>query len=388
MGMRISESEALRVGKRFDAVGQIVSVKAMGNQKGYDPEAPLVIRGIANKNMVDRYGEVCSPVGCDTRNFMLNPVLLYNHSYGCPIGRVTMIQPEDDGVHFEAVIGDPSKAPLTQAQQEVRSLVAQGILKAVSIGFIPNKIKQPVFSTNGELSEPAVIEQWELLELSVVAVPCNPESIFDLKNMGLNPQLLIDLAKKLGNATMENTTQKQDTGACKSVEQIAEELAQGSMTVQTLIFSKDKFSAETAKAWAEKHGFKNSDVDAEPADSIRLRQRDPEEFDQETFRTIELTTGVQAVVGKLKNAKQEGAAMEELLKQVLEMLTGLVETVNTLKAKVDEMTKPEDKPADNPPEGEPKEDEEMKALKAEVASLKAQMEKVGKVLEVLVQKQC
>jgi hypothetical protein len=71
-------------------------------------------------------------------------------------------------------------------------------------------------------------------------------------------------------------------------------------TVQTLIFSKDVFqSAEEAIAWAREHDFKFDKVD-ETETSYRLRQREPGEFQDESFRTIDLTEGVQAVIGRLK----------------------------------------------------------------------------------------
>lgn len=381
------------VGTRAYGVGAILSVKdasgkPVGSRKGYDPEAPLVIHGMANRNMIDRYEEVLNPVGCDARNFLMNPVLLAHHSYYCPIGQVSLVQPEDDGVHFEAWIGDPSKAPLTEMQQEVRSLVAQGILKTVSVGFIPRKIKQPAWGKNGELLEPAVIEEWELLELSVVAVPCNPESLFDVKHLGLSSKLFVDLARHLGNATIENASQNHVgiEGGRKSIDQVKEELAQGAMVVQTLVFSKDKFSVETVKAWAKEHGFTSDSVD-ETGEGIRLPQCDPDDFDQETFRTIDLTEGVQAVVGKLKETKQEGGGnMEEMMKQVLEMLTGLVEAVKALQAKLDEMGKGN---AEKPTEEKPTEEkptEEGKAIAAQVTKLGAQVEKMAEVIAMLAAK--
>lgn len=73
-------------------------------------------------------------------------------------------------------------------------------------------------------------------------------------------------------------------------------------TIQTLIFEKDKFeSAAAAKKWASDHDFKNSKVD-ETDDTYRLRQRDPGDFKDGSFRTIELKEGVKAVVGHLKLA--------------------------------------------------------------------------------------
>ena len=70
--------------------------------------------------------------------------------------------------------------------------------------------------------------------------------------------------------------------------------------VQTLIFSKGNFSESQAVAWATKHDYGADKVD-ETSDSFRLRQRPPAAFESGSFRTIELTEGVQAVIGKPKN---------------------------------------------------------------------------------------
>lgn len=68
------------------------------------------------------------------------------------------------------------------------------------------------------------------------------------------------------------------------------------MKVQSLIFSKDRFkSAADAKAWASKHNFIAGAVD-ETGQSYRIRQQSPGKFKK--MRTIEMTDGVKAVVGK------------------------------------------------------------------------------------------
>ena len=85
-------------------------------------------------------------------------------------------------------------------------------------------------------------------------------------------------------------------------------LEQKSTTVQTLILSKNTFkSAAEAKAWARKHEFDAGKVD-ETEDSYRIRQKDPGGFHDATFRTIDLTTGVKAVIGKMKEAMTEERA--------------------------------------------------------------------------------
>jgi len=79
--------------------------------------------------------------------------------------------------------------------------------------------------------------------------------------------------------------------------------AQGTV-IQTLIFSKDKFSKEEAIKWISDHGFKNNGVD-ESENGYLFKQRESSDFDPDGFgegqqyKTINLTDGVKAVIGFL-----------------------------------------------------------------------------------------
>ena len=142
----------------------------------------IFIFGTANANIVDRMEERLEPQGLQLDDFMANPVLLAYHDHSKPVGRVNELDIQNDGIKFTANVGNPKKGPLTDLQKEIRSLVSQGILKAVSVGFIPKKIKAPEYSDDGELVKELVIEQWEIIELSIVSVPANQASLFDVKN--------------------------------------------------------------------------------------------------------------------------------------------------------------------------------------------------------------
>lgn len=84
------------------------------------------------------------------------------------------------------------------------------------------------------------------------------------------------------------------------------------LVIQTLIFSREEFQTlDQAVAWAKDHDFRSDKTD-ELEETFRLRQKDPSEFDPETFRTITLTDGVQAVVGRLKAEALEQAESRAL----------------------------------------------------------------------------
>jgi hypothetical protein len=72
-------------------------------------------------------------------------------------------------------------------------------------------------------------------------------------------------------------------------------------TIQTLIFSKDKFkTVAEAHKWISDHGFAETKEPDETETSFRFRQESPENFASGTMRTIDITDGVKAVIGRLK----------------------------------------------------------------------------------------
>ncbi len=95
--------------------------------------------------------------------------------------------------------------------------------------------------------------------------------------------------------------------------------SQETTTIQTLIFSKERFDRAQATQWAKDHDRRADKID-ETENSFRLRQREPGEFKDGSLRTITLTDGVKAVIGRLKSAKGD------LSKQ----LPGLVKSLRSI----------------------------------------------------------
>jgi hypothetical protein len=84
--------------------------------------------------------------------------------------------------------------------------------------------------------------------------------------------------------------------------------------IQSVIFDKKYFNTGTAARWLRRNEFKihNRDKADEKENTIRFRQQPPSLFDKDLFRTIELTTGVQAVIGCKKNKKAANGGAEEI----------------------------------------------------------------------------
>jgi len=135
---------------------------------------------VMTKEVVDRDGEIVSVAGIDTVNFMKNPVLLFGHNYwDYPIGAITEIVKNGDEMIAKGVFAR------TEEGQKARVLYDDGILKAVSIGFI------------AKTREGNNIKTSELLELSFVPVPSNPDALDSAKQV----KELEDMMKKTAKVT-------------------------------------------------------------------------------------------------------------------------------------------------------------------------------------------
>jgi len=117
---------------------------------------------IASNSSIDRDGESIDVNGWDLTNWLKNPVILWGHNYwemDCVIGAGTDAKIVDGQLIIKGVFAK------TEAGQYVRQLYDDGIIKTVSVGFI-------VKERNGN-----VITKQELLEVSFVPVPANPEAL-------------------------------------------------------------------------------------------------------------------------------------------------------------------------------------------------------------------
>ena len=115
---------------------------------------------------VDRDGEVIDVNGWDFTNFLKNPVILWAHNYSdLPIGVAEKIAMTEQGPVLNGRFASKEANPKAE---NVRLLYEEGIQKAVSVGFIP-KERDPEDETRITLAE--------LLEVSFVPVPANPNSL-------------------------------------------------------------------------------------------------------------------------------------------------------------------------------------------------------------------
>jgi Caudovirus prohead serine protease len=125
------------------------------------------IRVVASDPTVDRAKDVMVPKGCVTDGYAKNNIFLADHDPTKAIGNAEIIITPQ---RVEAVVTFAPKGISTLADERC-ALYKAGVLKAVSVGFQPIEW-EPIKDTGG-----LRYTKWELLELSGVAVPCNPNAI-------------------------------------------------------------------------------------------------------------------------------------------------------------------------------------------------------------------
>jgi HK97 family phage prohead protease/HK97 family phage major capsid protein len=133
---------------------------------------------------VDRYGDSIDPKGWDLRAFKKNPIALFGHSNNFPIGNWSNVRVEGDKLIGKLVLA----ARGTSARiDELISLVEQGVLRAVSVGFIPKKYEP--LDADKPYAGQKYLEQ-ELIETSLVSVPANPAALQIAKSLHVSDETL------------------------------------------------------------------------------------------------------------------------------------------------------------------------------------------------------
>lgn len=159
----------------------------------------------------DRMGDVIRAGGWDWSDFKNNNVALYQHDPHDPIGNVVGSRKvlSESPKYIEQAIVFPQfgASPLSDT---TRRLVAAGVLKGCSVGFLPILVKWPEDDAEREKLGVGrfgcVYEKQAQLELSVVSIPCHPDALLTGKSLtGERVRVAAALAKMLarGDVTKE-----------------------------------------------------------------------------------------------------------------------------------------------------------------------------------------
>lgn len=183
---KISEDLAAEIAERF-ASPEIQSL--LTDTKDASEAAAGTFEVVITTENLDRYQEVIKLDGWELEHYRKNPVVLWGHDHGKPIGVATSIEIADG-----KMIAKGKFAP-TPLAQEIRALYDAGIIKATSVGFIEKE------------REGNLITKAELLEFSFVSVPANPYAL----SLSMERGLSIDELVTKGFMTVEKEAEEEPT---------------------------------------------------------------------------------------------------------------------------------------------------------------------------------
>jgi len=130
----------------------------------------------------DRMDDVIMSDGWELKAFKKNPIALFSHRSDFPIGTWSNIRVEDKQLRGHLNL---AQRGTSERINEIISLVEQGVLRAVSVGFKPLEIKDREGSEWGY-----EYVRSELVETSLVAVPANPNALAVAKSMNISPETI------------------------------------------------------------------------------------------------------------------------------------------------------------------------------------------------------
>lgn len=153
--------EETKMNKIFKLDSSIKSIEEVDGE--------LKIAGYASTDSVDRDSDRILSTAWTRgglKNYENNPILLFNHDYNRPIGRVLEISTDRRGLKIKGII--------SKSAGDVYNLVKEGVLSTFSVGFL---VKDADYDKS---VDGLIVKDAELLEVSVVSVPANQDATFSL----------------------------------------------------------------------------------------------------------------------------------------------------------------------------------------------------------------
>jgi HK97 family phage prohead protease len=254
----------------------------------------------------DRFGDVISADGWQLDNFKKNPIALFGHNSSFPIGKWQGLHVKDGGL-----CGHLQLAPAGTSERidEIRKLVEAGILRAVSVGFVPIE-KQTMDARADSMFGPFKYLKQELVETSLVSIPANPNALAVAKSLKVSDDTIRMVFAKHG----DNGTARARSAAHRQARQNVTTASQGkAMTLaqrikdaeQRLLESKDKLSAHLEKS--DDSNVTEADLEARQSinneiinrertlDSLRESERHLGTTSEDGGRTVVTRSSVPAV---------------------------------------------------------------------------------------------
>lgn len=258
----------MQINKKFELISDFSIEKSSESIDEVTGELRIV--GYANTTAKDRVGDVVAMEAWTKgglNSYKQNPIILAYHNHSRPIGVAESLSVDERGLKITARI--------STAAEEIYQLIKEGVLKAFSIGF---QVKDADYDSTTDIF---VIKDLELLEVSVVSVPANQDSLFSVSKgfdseadylefkKSFNPpeENLEEIAKEQDNQELPEEKPKEEEFMDK--EELQKMIAEATSAAVTKGIEVGQSGAEKLLADAEKRV-----KDAELAGATNLKALD------------------------------------------------------------------------------------------------------------------
>ena len=172
----------------------------------------LKIAGYANTTSKDRHGTVILSSVWNKKAleaFKKNPVMLLNHNSDRVIGTFNKVKQTEEGLYVEGEI--------LGIEEEVITKVKAGLYKTFSVGFGITKFDDSTFDYDEKTDTVMIKSNVDLREVSVVPIPSNKDSLFEIKKCFEADQefrnAVQDRSESVEEIADESITEPEDTGS-------------------------------------------------------------------------------------------------------------------------------------------------------------------------------
>ena len=273
----------------------------------------VYIEGYASTTDIDRMNDVIPSAVWEKgiSNYLKNPIILSQHDHDDPIGRMVDYRIDSKGLWV--------KARISAAADEVYGLVKDGVVTAFSVGF---RVIDAAYDAATELF---VIKELELVEISVVSIPANQNTLFSLSKAfsdadeykKFKSQFITadDSAKKLENLPPVNLKSYKEVEMTEDqIKQMVADAAAGAALETTkALEAKQKAEADAAELDAR---LKAVEIQTAESGAERLMAEIEKRFADQATSTKSMLDGLQSAIS------EKAAEIEAIQKSKMTFVDG------------------------------------------------------------------
>lgn len=252
------------VGHKFSTLTKIPAITGKSMNKIFkldssikaieEGETELKIAGYASTDALDRSSDKILATAWTKgglKNFQNNPILLFNHDYNKPIGKVVEVNTDGRGLKIKGVI--------SKSAGDVYNLVKEGVLSTFSVGFL---IKDADYDKS---ADGLIVKDAELLEVSVVSVPCNQDATFSVAKSFDNQDDYLNFKKQFVENALGGQPPAETGGSSEGANEASRKLKMDENTQDMINKAVADALAASEKAAAEKAAKEAADKAAAEA---------------------------------------------------------------------------------------------------------------------------